>query len=204
LRCDQSEIIDESEAVKLVVGLGNPGSRYEETRHNIGFQVVDALVRDYHVTTVEKPIFHGILYKTPRLLLLKPTTFMNASGKSVLAVKQYFNIELDDIIVIHDDIDLPFGAIRFKRGGGHGGHNGLKSIDSAIGRAYVRVRLGVDKPTIKSQVADYVLAPFTQEERKVLPDLITYAKEAVEALLRYSLDEVKTHYSRKSIEAIRS
>ncbi len=188
----------------LFVGLGNPGSQYEETRHNIGFKVIDSLVRDFDARNISKTAFYGELYRTASTLFLKPTTYMNLSGKSVLPVKQFFKIDLEDIIVIHDDIDLPFGAVRFKRGGGHGGHNGLKSIDVAIGKEYLRVRIGVGKPERKSQVADYVLHNFTEAEQAVLPALVEYVKDACRALMQYELNEVKSHYSLKSIEALTS
>jgi PTH1 family peptidyl-tRNA hydrolase len=188
--------------VTLFVGLGNPGSQYEDTRHNIGFKVIDALVDDFGARDISKTTFHGELYRTASTLFLKPTTFMNLSGKSVLPVKQFFKIDLEDIIVIHDDIDLPFGAVRFKRGGGHGGHNGLKSIDTMVGKEYLRVRVGVGKPERKSQVADYVLHDFSSEEMSKLPALITHVAAACKALQRYELQEVKSHYSLKSIEAL--
>jgi PTH1 family peptidyl-tRNA hydrolase len=127
---------------------------------------------------------------------------MNLSGKSLLPVKQFFKIDLEDVIVIHDDIDLPFGAVRFKRGGGHGGHNGLKSIDAMVGKEYLRVRIGVGKPERKSQVADYVLHDFTPEEMERLPSLITHLSQACQALQHHGLNEVKSHYSLKSIETL--
>jgi PTH1 family peptidyl-tRNA hydrolase len=188
--------------MRLFVGLGNPGSRYEKTRHNIGFRVVDQLVDHYGAHSISKTSFHGELYKAGHLLFLKPTTFMNLSGKSVFPVKQFFKIDLEEMIVIHDDIDLPFGAVRFKRGGGHGGHNGLKSIDAMVGKEYLRVRVGVGKPERKSQVADYVLHDFSPEEMAKLPALITHVTAACKALQRYELHEVKSHYSLKSIEAL--
>ena len=127
---------------------------------------------------------------------------MNLSGKSVLAVKQFYKIDIEDIIVIHDDIDIPFGALRFKLGGGHGGHNGLKSIDELIGKEYLRVRVGVDKPAHKSQVADYVLGDFTQEEGKYLDQLISHTAEACMKLTTETLTEVKSKFSLKSLEGL--
>ena len=186
----------------LFVGLGNPGSQYEETRHNIGFKVIDALVKEYGARDISKSAFYGALYRTASTLFLKPTTFMNLSGKSVLPVKQFFKIEMDDIIVIHDDIDLPFGAVRFKRGGGHGGHNGLKSIDSMIGKEYLRIRIGVGKPERKSQVADYVLHPFSAEETVYLDRLVKHVTEAANALMHYELDVVRSRYTLKSLEGL--
>ena len=186
----------------LFVGLGNPGSQYEETRHNIGFKVIDVLVEEHGARDISKPAFNGKLYRCTSALFLKPTTFMNLSGKSVLPVKQFFKIETDNIIVIHDDIDLPFGAVRFKRGGGNGGHNGLKSIDSMIGKSYLRIRIGVGKPERKSQVPDYVLAPFSTQEAAHLDTLVSYVAKAANALLHNELDTVKSCYSLKSIEGI--
>lgn len=186
----------------LFVGLGNPGTRYEETRHNIGFKVIDKLVSDFGARDISKSTFEGQLFKYSSHLFIKPTTYMNLSGKSVLAVKQFYKIEPEDIIVIHDDIDLPFGALRFKCGGGHGGHNGLKSIDSVIGKEYLRVRVGVGKPEHKSQVADYVLHDFSTEEQSHLNGLITHTAEACKKLISEELNTVKSTYSLKSIESL--
>ncbi len=185
----------------LIVGLGNPGTQYEDTRHNIGFKVIDKLVYDLGARDVSKNAFHGELFKSPNFLLLKPMTFMNVSGKSLQAVKNFYKIELEDIVVVHDDIDLPFSALRFKNGGGHGGHNGLRSIDAMIGKEYNRVRMGVGKPEHKSQVADYVLHDFSAEEEKVLTGWIEYTASAIKELKEKTLDEVKSRYSLKSFEA---
>ena len=186
----------------LFVGLGNPGSKYEETRHNIGFQVIDRLVADLSARDISKNTFHGTLFRTGNTLFLKPTTFMNLSGKSVQPVKHFFKVELDEVIVIHDDIDLPFGALRFKKGGGHGGHNGLKSIDEEITKEYIRVRIGVDKPEHKSQIADYVLHDFEKQEKVLLEGLISHVVKACQALKEEELKEVKSKYSLKSIAGV--
>ena len=184
----------------LIVGLGNPGTQYEDTRHNIGFKVIDKLVSDFGANEISKSSFKGELFKAPNLLFLKPTTYMNLSGESVQAVKNFYKIELEEIIVIHDDIDLPFSALRFKNGGGHGGHNGLRSLDAMIGKEYTRVRMGVDKPKHKSQVADYVLHAFSQEEDEVLNSWIEHTVKATKALTIKSLTEVKSQYSLKSFK----
>ena len=188
--------------MKLFVGLGNPGSQYEKTRHNIGFRVIDRLVDDLGARDISKSSFQGNLYRVGNLLFLKPATYMNLSGKSVQAVKQFFKVETEEIVVIHDDIDLPFGALRFKQGGGHGGHNGLKSIDALIGKEYVRVRIGVGKPEHKSQVADYVLHDFNVEEERYVEPLAAYAAEACKKLATDDLEGVRSRYSLKSIEAL--
>jgi len=184
----------------LIVGLGNPGTQYEETRHNIGFRVIDKLINDLGARDVSKNAFHGELFKSPNFLLLKPMTFMNISGKSVQAVKNFYKIELEDIVVIHDDIDLPFSALRFKNGGGHGGHNGLRSIDEMIGKEYTRVRMGVGKPEYKSQVADYVLSNFSTDENKVINAWLTHTSDAVKEFHLKDLNEVKSRYSLKKFE----
>lgn len=184
----------------LIVGLGNPGTQYENTRHNIGFKVIDKLVFDFGANEISKSSFKGELFKSSNLLFLKPMTYMNLSGESVQAVKNFYKIELEDIIVVHDDIDLPFSALRFKEGGGHGGHNGLRSIDAMIGKEYIRVRMGVDKPLHKSQVADYVLHCFSKEEDNILKPWIEHTSTAVKALKTKSLLEVKSKYSLKSFQ----
>jgi len=182
----------------LIVGLGNPGNEYEYTRHNIGFLIIDHLIDQTEARSLSSSSFHGELFKSANWLFLKPTTFMNRSGISAQAVKQFYKIELDNIIVIHDDLDLPFGALRFKQGGGNGGHNGLKSIDEMIGRDYKRVRLGIGKPTYKSQVADYVLNPFNNEERQHLKQWIESAAKAVLELTKHPLNIVSSKYTIKA------
>jgi len=186
----------------LFVGLGNPGQQYEETRHNIGFKVIDKLVEDLGARDISKNAFQGILSRVSNSLFLKPTTFMNLSGKSVLPVKQFFKVALEDLIVIHDDIDLPFGAVRFKKGGGHGGHNGLKSIDAVLTKEYIRVRIGVGKPEHKSQVADYVLHDFTAQEHLQNKKLIAHVTQACKALREEDLNSIKSRYSLKSIDGL--
>jgi PTH1 family peptidyl-tRNA hydrolase len=184
----------------LIVGLGNPGIQYEQTRHNIGFRVIDKLVSDAGAIDVSKNAFFGQLFKSNQTLFLKPTTYMNLSGKSLLAVKNFYKVAIDDIIVIHDDIDLPFSALRLKQGGGHGGHNGLRSIDSIIGKEYTRVRMGVGKPEHRGQVVDFVLSNFSDEEEKLLDGWIDHVVKATKQLKEKSLDEVKSRYSLKSFK----
>ncbi|WP_295066796.1 aminoacyl-tRNA hydrolase [Sulfuricurvum sp.] len=181
----------------LIVGLGNPGPAYSQTRHNIGFMVIDELCRRHSVSAVSKSSFEGELFKMGTHFLLKPMTFMNLSGRSVASVKNFYKI--DDVIVIHDDLDLPFGALRLKKGGGHGGHNGLKSTDAAISPDYVRVRMGIGKPEHKSQVADYVLHPFSPDEKKQIDGWIAKAADAVELLLRLPHDAVASKCSLKAL-----
>ncbi len=165
--------------MKLIVGLGNIGNEYLKTRHNIGFIAIDEILKDINYSTINKPAFKGTLYKSDDFLFLKPSTYMNLSGESVGAVKNFYKIDNDDIIVIHDDLDLKLGALRFKKGGGNGGHNGLKSIDSHIGNDYHRIRIGIGRPENKSEVVDFVLSNFKDEELEKLQDTIQNVKKAI-------------------------
>ena len=185
--------------MKLLVGLGNPDKEYEKNRHNIGFMVIDELVRHLKATPLSrKASFKGDLYKGGDILLLKPQTYMNLSGESVQAVSHFYGVELEDNVVIHDDLDLSFGALRVKKGGGHGGHNGLRTIDKHITPEYKRVRCGIGKPQTKQEIASYVLSNFTSEEfanlDKELMD--AYAKASL-ALLSSSVESVASTMTRK-------
>jgi len=180
----------------LIVGLGNPGSDYAQTRHNIGFMVVDELISRYSAIKLSSSSFSGELYKFQNHFLLKPSTYMNLSGEAVVKVKNFYKIE--DVVVIHDDLDLPFGSLRFKKAGGHGGHNGLKSIDEKISREYIRVRVGIGKPEHKGEVVSYVLGKFSDEQLKSLPELIEYTCKAVDFLLSNSLEKTRAKYSIKA------
>ena len=179
----------------LIVGLGNPGTDYRTTRHNIGFMVIDELVRRHNASKLSSSSFSGELYKFKNHFLLKPLTYMNLSGESVIKVKQFYKVE--DVVVIHDDLDLPFGALRFKKGGGNGGHNGLKSIDLKISREYIRIRMGIGKPEHKGEVASYVLSPFSQNEKKCLNEWIEKCCDALEFLLVHSLEDTSSKYTQK-------
>lgn len=168
--------------VKLVVGLGNPGVRYRFNRHNAGFLVLDQLAFQYHIsisqTLFDAQIGKGKIAGTD-VLLSKPQTFMNLSGLAVRKLTDYYRIECDDVIVVHDDLDLPFLTIRLKAGGGHGGHKGVISVTDHLGAAdFLRVRLGIGRPERKSMVEGYVLSPFSEEEMAVLPRWLGIAAEA--------------------------
>jgi len=177
----------------LIVGLGNPGSDYEHTRHNIGFMLIDEYIKRNLTTKLSSSSFSGELYKSKNHFLLKPLTYMNLSGESVVKVKNFYKIE--DVVVIHDDLDLPFGALRFKKGGGHGGHNGLKSIDSHISKEYIRVRMGIGKPEHKGEVVSYVLGKFSSEQQKALPEFLDHTCDALEFLLSHSLEETRAKFT---------
>ena len=162
----------------LIAGLGNIGKEYENTRHNVGFMLIDLILKDGGYSDVSSAKFQGELYKNGSLLLLKPSTYMNSSGKSLKAVNDFY--KPNHIIVIHDDLDIAFGAMKFKNGGSSGGHNGVKSIDSLIGNNYDRVRIGIGRSD--KSVIDYVLGKFDSSELEKLDGILSHAKEAVLAL----------------------
>ena len=162
----------------LIAGLGNIGKEYENTRHNVGFMLIDLILKDGEYSDVSSAKFQGELYKNGSLLLLKPSTYMNSSGKSLKAVNDFY--KPNHIIVIHDDLDIAFGAMRFKNGGSSGGHNGIKSVDSLIGNNYDRVRIGIGRSD--RSVIDYVLGKFDNSELEKLDGILSHAKEAVLAL----------------------
>ena len=182
----------------LIVGLGNPGPNYEKTRHNIGFMVVDELIRRKNAQKLSSSSFEGDLFKFQNHFLLKPLTFMNLSGNSIAKVKKFYKIE--EVVVIHDDLDLPFGTLRFKYGGGHGGHNGLRSTDEKISKEYVRIRMGIGKPEYKGEVSSYVLGTFTTQEQAYLEQWIATACEASEYLLTNSLEDTSSKYTIKKFQ----
>jgi len=169
--------------MKLIVGLGNPGKKYEQTRHNIGFMVIDSLSQKYNITMTEKSKFKGIIGQTnignESVILLKPTTYMNLSGESILAVKQFYNINDTDILVIYDDLDLVSGKIRIRQKGSAGGHNGLKSIIQNLGNQnFHRLKIGIDRSE-RIPVVDYVLGKFTKEQLPHIEQAIELSVNAV-------------------------
>ncbi|APA95720.1 aminoacyl-tRNA hydrolase [Nocardia seriolae] len=177
----------------LVVGLGNPGSEYERTRHNVGFMVADVLAeRVGGRFTVHKKSGADLLEARldgRKVLLAKPRTYMNLSGRPVAALAKFFSVPATEVIVVHDELDLPFGAVRLKRGGGEGGHNGLRSISQALTtKDYLRVRFGIGRPPGRQDPADFVLKPFAAPERKEVPVIVEQAADAVELLLRVGLE----------------
>jgi len=182
----------------LIVGLGNPGPKYSKNRHNIGFMVVDELISRFNAQKLSSSSFEGELFKFQNHFLLKPLTYMNLSGNSVVRVKNFYKI--DEVVVIHDDLDLPFGTLRFKKGGGHGGHNGLKSLDESISNEYIRIRMGIGKPQYKGEVISHVLSDFNDNEEKHLGIWISHVCDAVEFLLRNSLEDTSSKYSIKKFQ----
>ena len=173
--------------MKLFVGLGNPGSEYAGNRHNIGFMAMDRIAAD-HGFGPWKKAFHGLVSEgrlgADKVALLKPDTFMNKSGQSVQAAVTFHKLPLSDVVVFHDELDLPPGKLRYKMAGGHAGHNGLRSIHGHLGEAYARVRLGIGHPGHKDAVAGYVLHDFTKADGDWLGPLLQGISEGAEDLAR--------------------
>src|SRR5699024_637634 len=169
--------------MKMIVGLGNIGTRYDETRHNTGFMVVDQLARDYHLGAFthlkqEAVAVSGII-NGEKVMLVKPTTFMNDSGRAVGPLVDYYDIDLDNLVIVNDDLDMPVGKVRLKTHGASGGHNGLKSIISALGtKNFNRVRAWIDHPQ-HGTVVTHVLGEFSKEERPESEKAVAQAEHAV-------------------------
>lgn len=176
--------------IKLIVGLGNPGAKYEGTRHNAGEWLINEIARMYNVSLKEEPKYFGKTAKisTPQgeVRLLVPTTFMNLSGKSVGALANFFRIQPEEILVAHDELDLPAGAVKIKQGGGHGGHNGLKDIVACLGNknTFYRVRIGIGHPGSKDLVSGYVLGKPSPEDQRLLDSVIDEAARCVDILFK--------------------
>lgn len=187
----------------LIVGLGNPGKKYHTTRHNIGFRVIDALSQKKKITFTDSS-FQGELAQddsTPddRLYLLKPSTFMNLSGDSVAAITQFYKIPVAQTLIVHDDLDLPFGRLRFVRTGSAGGHNGIKSLIERLGtKDFPRLKIGIGRPkTAGQEVVDYVLQKFSSEEEANLPSLIDKSIEAIQSYLTHGLQHAMNVHNQK-------
>jgi len=173
----------------LVVGLGNPGPGYASHRHNVGQMALAELAHrtsatfkthKANATVAEARLSPG----GPKLILAKPNSFMNLSGGPVAALLRFYDLDADQLIVLHDELDIPFDTIRLKSGGGHGGHNGVRDIAAAIGTPdFVRVRIGIGRPPGRQDAADFVLKPFTGAEREILPSLLSDAADATELVI---------------------
>ncbi len=176
-----------TEPLQLVVGLGNPGKEYAQTRHNAGFWFVEALAAAYHEQFRTEPKFKAELAALDiaghKVRVLKPLTYMNLSGQSVLAVSRFYKIPLGAVLVVHDDLDLEVGTIKLKWSGGHGGHNGLRDISQKMGKDYWRLRIGVSHPGDKHRVTDFVLGRPSQADRQAMEQAIDKGLRAIEDIV---------------------
>ena len=180
----------------LVVGLGNPGRRYASTRHNVGFDVIETLAQRWSIPAEGKQL--GALVGAGRIgnekaMVARPQSFMNRSGQPVRSLMGYFKLDTDRVLVVHDDLDLPFGRVQLKRGGGHGGHNGLRDIAKHGAKDTVRVRVGIGRPPEGWETADYVLGKWGDREVGQISQVVDRASDAVEAVLREGLESAMNH-----------
>jgi len=187
----------------LVVGLGNPGTEYAKNRHNVGFMIVDLIAgrTGARFGRHRKAVAHvaegrlGVGVDAPRLVLAKPMTYMNLSGGPVAALRQFYKVPLEQVVVVYDELDLPYGTLRLKQNGGEGGHNGLRSVSKSLGaKDYLRVRFGIGRPPGRQDPADYVLSDFSAMERKELDFLVDRSADATEALIQRGLEWSQNTY----------
>lgn len=187
--------------MKLIAGLGNPGSKYEWSRHNLGFLVIDNILKTYSLS-LDKKTKNSLYIKTSinglDLVLLKPQTYMNLSGYSILEIKDFYKIDLKNIIIIQDDIDLPFNTIRIKTKGSHGGHNGIKSIISILNSEnFIRVKGGIGRPENNNfPIENYVLSNFNEQEKLFLNDFINKLSLAVIKIITAGVNEAMCEFNR--------
>jgi PTH1 family peptidyl-tRNA hydrolase len=190
--------------MRLIAGLGNPGPRYQATRHNLGFRLIDELARKCGLAaSAFRDRFNGEIASTTlegeEVLLLRPQTFMNESGRSVQAACAFYKIKPSELIVAHDELDLPFGDVRLKKGGGDGGNRGIRSVTAALGPDYVRIRLGIGRPPpdFRGDPADFVLQAFPSSEQPVVEKMLGQAVEAVSLLLTLGLDKAMNRINQR-------
>jgi PTH1 family peptidyl-tRNA hydrolase len=187
--------------VKIIVGLGNPGTQYRMSRHNIGFQVVERVAQINHISIRTKRF--SSLYGTgwinsQQVVLSKPMTFMNRSGEAVKKATDFFHLRLEDVVVIHDDLDLPFGRLRFKRRGGDGGHQGVRSIIERMGgNSFLRLKVGIGRPRQDIDSADYVLDVFDKIEQSLLDQILSQAAESLKVMLLEGVEKAMNQYQKK-------
>ena len=187
----------------LVVGLGNPGKEYHDSRHNVGFLAVDEIA-DRIGLELSRQGF-GSVYNTgmisgKKVLLMKPQTYMNRSGIAVSQARSFYNVNVNEIIVLHDEMDLSLGRIKIKKNGGSAGHNGIKSIINDLGSDdFPRIRIGVGKPVHKGDAVNHVLSAFTDSEKDIISDILYVAGDAVEMVIESGIDKAMNHYNSDTI-----
>ena len=186
-------------SMKLVVGLGNPGEKYALTRHNIGFMAVDVIINEFNSQNWQQKfnsLIRSHLIENSKVLFIKPLTYMNLSGLAVQLAMNFYRISRENVVVFHDDIDIQLGTVRLKKGGGHGGHNGLKSIIDKVGQDFIRVRIGVSRPENKD-VSHYVLSEFSAPEITLLNKSLSKCHTGLSHILKGSTEDFHKLFSNK-------
>lgn len=186
--------------MKCIVGLGNPGRKYEKTRHNVGFMAIDRIAASLGTSLNEKKFkcdYSTVLWRGEKVLLVEPQTFMNLSGEGVRPLIDYFKIKPEDVIVVFDDLDLPTGKIRLREKGGHGGHNGIRSLIQHLGtKEFKRVRIGIGRPIEQMAVVDYVLQKFSKDEMIDIDQAIDQVSRAVETYVADNFNSAMNKYNK--------
>ena len=186
----------------VIVGLGNPGKQYENTRHNVGFNVIDILAKEYDISVTKikhKALIGEGRVGSEKVLLVKPQTYMNLSGNSIVQVVKFYKIDpATDLIVVYDDMDLPLGKLRVKVNGSAGGHNGIKSIISHLGQDFIRVKCGIGKAKSKDENINFVLGRFTKEESEIVDPMFSTVNSLLEDVLKnIQIDKIMQKYNKK-------
>lgn len=205
------ETADSLTPIQLIVGLGNPGTKYEQTRHNIGFEAIDALARTWQIPLADHRKFQGIFgegigVKGQKVRLLKPTTYMNLSGQSIRAVTDWYKLPPESVLVIYDDMDLPIGKLRLRQSGSAGGHNGMKSTIAHLNsQNFPRLRIGIGSPQAHPQsnngeVVSHVLGRFSNPEAQVMAEVLRLVVDMVELSLKQGIPKAMSLYNNRSIE----
>lgn len=183
----------------LIVGLGNPGRGYQDNRHNIGFQMLNRLAERLGVSfsrLQSKALVTDSRYQGHKVILAKPQTFMNLSGQSAGPLVNFYKVPLENLLIVYDEVDLPFGTLRLRPFGGSGGHNGMKSLITRLGtEAFPRLRLGVGRPPGRMEAADYVLQDFSKQEQELLPEILEQAGEAALTFVARGIEAAMTQYN---------
>jgi PTH1 family peptidyl-tRNA hydrolase len=193
--------------VKLIVGLGNPGREYHWTRHNLGFRLLDEIAREHRISLDRrglKSVYGRGRIARGEVILAKPQTYMNLSGEAVQRLLHFYKIPLPELIVLHDDLDLPWGRIRIRVGGSSGGHRGILSIQETVGtEAFIRLKIGIGRPPFPGQdPADYVLTPLPEEKKDELEPILKRGREAVETVLARGPQEAMNRFHREEKETV--
>ena len=193
--------------MKLIVGLGNPTPKYEQTRHNVGFDVIDLFCHEIGVKPNFREEYHSLILngqlESQEIILAKPQTFMNSSGTAVSAIVSNYNIQLEDMIVIYDDLNLELGLIRIRRSGSAGGHKGVKSIIESLGsEAFPRIRIGIGQPPQGTEAIDFVLSKFSPEEREVIDEAEKLAIEAIKVIIFEGIENAMNKFNSRQRDKI--
>ncbi len=190
-----------ADTIRLIVGLGNPGSKYDKTRHNAGFWFVDELARRHGGQFVSEKRFSGEVCKitlgNEPVWLLKPQTFMNRSGLAARQLSDFYRIPVEQVLVAHDELDIPGGDVRLKQGGGHGGHNGLRDLHAHLGKEYWRLRIGISHPGDRNQVVDYVLSQPSREDEPLILRAIDKAADCMPQVVAGDIQKAMNELHRK-------